>query len=188
MISYYNRLPLYVRINGKKFIINSDYRIFINFEIEMQGENKEKAIMKALRKFYPAFSVVLRENLLEEAVNKFIWFYHCGIIEDYKTGRTTKNQAKITQIFNYEYDKQLICGAYLMYAHIDLHKYLHWWQFKEIWDMLPDECEFVKIKAYRAYNGDDKDLLEKKEYYKLPPTEAEIKEKIKADRIFEALK
>lgn len=188
MIDYYNRLPLNVRINGRKFIINSDYRIFINFEIEMQGEEKEKAIINALQKFYPAFSVIIRDNLLEEAVNKFIWFYHCGIEEDYKQGRTSRNQVKITEVFNYEYDKQLICGAYLMYANINLHKYLHWWQFKEIWETLPDECEFVKIKAYRAYNGKDKDMLEKKEYYKLPPTKAEIKQKIMADKIFEALK
>ena len=53
---------------------------------------------------------------------------------------------------------------------------------------MPNDCEFCKIKGYRAYEGKDEKLLELKEYYKLPPTEAEIQEQIRKDKIYEAFK
>ena len=189
MIDYYNKLPHYVIIKNEKFIINSDFRIFINFEHEMQGVNKKKAIENALIKFYPAFFKLVRRNLLNEAIDRFIWFYKCGKKEYKNNNKNSKGQkTSLKQIFNYNYDSNLICGSFWIYAHIDLHKYCHWWKFKEIWDSLPNDCEFNKIKGYRAYEGKDKDMLELKEFYKLPPTEAEIKEQIRRKEIYEALK
>lgn len=188
MLEYYNRLPHYVKINNEKFIINADYRIFINFEMEMQGNDKKKAIYNALNSFYPAFSHIYKKGYFNEAVEEFIKFYQMNNVDSYKQGRTTKNAKKISQIYNYQYDAKLICGAYKIYAGVDLHKYLHWWTFKEIWDNLPSECEFVKVKSYRAYSGDDKNILELKEFYKLPLTEYELQDKIRRDKIYEALK
>lgn len=189
MIDYYNKLPRYVIIKNEKFIINSDFRIFIDFELEMQGTNKEKAIENALMKFYPVFFKIIQKNLLNEAIEKFIWFYKCGK-EEYNENnpKSSKVLKKKSQIFNYKYDCDLICGSYWIYAHTDLHKYCHWWRFKEIWNSLPQDCEFNKIKAYRAYDGEDKDLLELKAFYKLPPTEEEIKDEIRKKEIYEALK
>lgn len=188
MIEYYNKLPRCVYLNNEKFVINADYRIFIEFEMQMQGKNVKEAIYNALTNFYPAFFKICELNLVNEAVDKFIWFYHCGK-EEYRNQDIVKNKGKKTsQIFNYKYDCDLICGSYWIYAHTDLHKPLHWWRFKEIWESLPKDCEFNKIKSYRAYDGNDKDMLELKEYYKLPPTEAEIQEQIRKDKIYEAFK
>lgn len=188
MIEYYNKLPRYVYIKNEKFVINADYRIFINFEMQMQGKNVKEAIMQTLTNFYPAFFSICNRKLLKEAVEQFIWFYHCGK-DEYKNQEVAKKKGKkASQIFNYNYDCDLICGSYWIYAHTDLHKYLHWWRFKEIWESLPSDCEFNKIKSYRAYDGNDKEMLELKEYYKLPPTEAEIQEEIRKDKIYEAFK
>ena len=46
----------------------------------------------------------------------------------------------------------------------------------------------LKIKGYRTYNGNDKNILDLKEYYKLPLTGVELADKIRRDKIYEALK
>lgn len=188
MLDYYNKLPYHVYLKNEKFIINTDFRIFINFETEMQGTNTKEAIYNALSRFYPAFFVICKKGLLNEAVEKFIWFYKCGKEDNVNSKKSNGQGKKVSQIYNYEYDCDLICGSYLLYAKVDLHKHLHWWKFKEIWNTLPNDCEFNKIKGYRAYDGKDKDILKLKEYYKLPPTETEIQEQIRRDKIYEALK
>ena len=186
---YYDKLPQEVYIKNKKFIINADYRIFIKFEERMQGRDINSAVMEALFSFYPAFNLILEQDLLSEAVEKFIWFYSCGKEYINKPSKNSK-MIKTEQVFSYKHDSDLIWSAFWMYGNrIDLSKEkLHWWKFKAIWNSLPSECEFVKIKSYRAYDGKDKDRLELKEYYKLPPTEAEIKDKVRRDKIYEALK
>lgn len=186
MNRYYDRLPRYVYIKNEKFIINTDYRIFVKFEEQMQDINTKKAIYDALSSFYPAFSQICKNNMLNEAIDQFIWFYKCGKID--KNKKSSNNSKNQQQVFSYDYDANLIYGAFLIYARIDLNKYLHWWKFKAIWSSLPSDCEFNKIKSYRAYNGKDKDILELKEAYKLPLTEKEIKKEIQANQIYEALK
>ena len=42
MLEYYNKLPHYVYIKNEKFVVNSDYRIFIEFETKMQGKDKKR--------------------------------------------------------------------------------------------------------------------------------------------------
>ena len=64
----------------------------------------------------------------------------------------------------------------------------YWWEFRAIWLTIPDNFEFSKIKGYRAYDGKDKDILELKEHYKLPPNKKEIQDQIRRNEIYEALK
>lgn len=187
LLNYYNKLPQSVRIQNIKYAINTDYRIFIEFETEMNSIDKKEAISNALTRFYPNIEEIIQKNFTLEAVDKFIWFYHCGIDEDYQEGRATKHQKKATQIYNYKYDAQMICGAFAMYG-FNLHKYMHWWKFKEIWNSLPSDCEYSRIKSYRAYDGKDKEQIELREFYKLPPTEAEIKDTIRRQEIYNQLK
>ena len=186
MLEYYNKLPQSVTIQNKKYAIRTDYRLFIKFETEMNSINQREAINNALYSFYKNIDGIIQNGVVLEAIDRFIWFYHCGI-EDYQQGRATKHQKKATQIYNYHYDAQMICGAYDMYGY-DLHHYMHWWKFKEIWNSLPSDCEYSRIKSYRAYDGTDKDQIEFREFYKLPPTEIEIRDSIRREQIYNQLK
>lgn len=185
-LNYYNKLPQSITINNITYAINTDYRIFITFELGMCDGNQREALNNALNQFYCNPDLLEKNNVVMEAIDKFFWFYKCGL-EDYQEGRKISKAKKVTQIFNYKYDAQLICGSYAQLGY-DLHKYMHWWKFKEIWNCLPQDCEFSKIKSYRAYDGDDKDRIELREYYKLPPTETEIKDSIRRQQLYEALK
>lgn len=182
----YSKLPHYVYLKNEKFNINTDFRIFIEFEMEMQEKDKRKASINCLNKFYPAFLEILEKDLLNEAVNKFIWFYKCSKpdVEHHFKGKTFNGQ-----VFNYEYDDLYIWGAFKQYYNIDLTRAkLHWWKFRAMWLSLPSNSEFSKIKGYRAYTGKDKDILDMKELYKLPKTKSEIKDEIRRKQIYESLK
>lgn len=178
----YNKLPHSVMINNKEITINTDYRLFVRFELEMQGNDTKKAIQNVLSAFYPAF---LLKNITNEMVDKFIWFYKCGKKEVAKSG---KKNGKNERSYDYEIDDDLIYSAFMETYHIDLSKHLHWWKFKALFKGLNSECEFCKIKSYRLYDGKDKELLELKDYYKLPLTEQELEDKIRQQKLYEQLK
>lgn len=183
----YSNLPHYVYLKNERFIINTDFRIFITFEEEMtQGIDKKKACTTALRNFYgSAFSLIIQKNLLKEATDKFIWFYHCGK-KDNPNKKGKKGKSK--EAFRYSYDDLYIWGTYKQLGYNLSKDYIHWWEFRAIWLTIPSEFEFSKIKGYRVYNGKDKDILELQEYYQLPPNEKEIQDRIRQDKIYESLK
>lgn len=182
----YERLPHFVFLKNEKYLINTDFRIFINFEEKMQDEGDKKVIIDTLQSFYPAFLEIMNKNLVQEAIEKFLWFYACGKISQ---DNTKKNKGSNERQFSYNHDKLLIWGTYKMYFDIDLTKIkMHWWKFKALWQVIPENAEFNKIKGYRSYKGKDKDILSLKEYYQLPPTKYELKEQIRRDKIYEMLK
>ena len=178
----YNKLPHKLIIDNKEITINADYKVFFRFELEMQDKDTKRAIQNVLSAFYPAF---LLNRITSEMVDKFIWFYKCGEEEAKQSkGKAGKN----IRSFDYKIDQDLIYSAFLECYHIDLSKPMHWWKFKALFRGLNSECEFCKIKSYRLYEGKDKNLLELKEFYKLPPTQAEIEDKLRQQKIYEALK
>ena len=185
-MNMFNKLPRFVYLNNEKYFINTDFRIFIEFEKEMQGKNDREVVLKTLKKFYPAFLKILDNNLLNESVDKFIWFYKCGK-QDVEIKAKEKGNAN-ARLYDYDYDSDLIWGAYYQQFRIDLSStYLHWWKFRAMWVSLDANCEFNKIRGYRSYNGKDEDLLKLKETYKLPPTQFEQDEAKRRKEIFEKL-
>lgn len=62
---------------------------------------------------------------------------------------------------------------------------VHWWKFKALLKSLKDDTEFVKIKGYRAYNGNDKNMKELKEYWELP---LPVQEQERLNKLYDLLK
>lgn len=182
----YEKLPRFVIINNEEFKINTDFRIFIEFETEMQGKDTKKAITKCLMKFYPAFFKINTKEMMEEAIKKFLWFYQCGNTQEEETKNNGKGQN--LRLYDYKIDRMYIYSAFYQMG-VDLSKKrLHWWTFRALFLGLDNNCKFCKIMSYRAYNGKDKDILELKEKWKLPLTEKELDEKNRLNRIYEQLK
>jgi hypothetical protein len=185
----YSKLPQSIKIGKERFIINTDFRIFIKFEMDIMEGNTKQATTEALESFAPYF---FKKNQskeeLEKLIDVFLWFYHCGKQDNPNAKINNKKNIKMSQVFNYEYDSDLIWGAYWDRGFDLTQDYIHWWKFKAIWNSLTSDCEFNKIKGYRAYTGKDKEMLELKEAYKLPPTKAELEDKIRRDKLYEQLK
>ena len=189
----FNKLPYFVILNNKKYKINVDFRNMISFENKLQDKsvkNSEK-IEYGLRHFYPAFfykqnyeELLLNPILYKEACDKLIWFYKCGRDDYHKSSGNGKGSNK--QIYSYEYDDEYIYGAFLEQYRVDLaYDKVHWWKFKALLKSLKDDTEFVKIKGYRAYTGDDQNMKELKKYWELP---LPIEEQQRLDNLYEMLK
>ena len=189
MKGMYYKLPHFVYLKKEKYFINTDYRIFVEFEKEIQDRNDKEVIYDTLTSFYPDFFKIIEKNLLNDAVDKFLWFYRCGKNEaeiKYEE-KNYKNKNNCERVYDYEFDAELIWGAFYDRG-IDLSKdYVHWWKFKALFKTLPEKCEFKKVVGYRSYDGDDKELLKLKEIYKLPPTKFQIDDRKRQDKIFDEL-
>lgn len=172
----FNKLPQKIKINNNRYFINTDFRIMINFEKTLQGidtiDEQEISIKmyKVLKSFCPVFFETFHKNMKNDMkllLKQFLWFYSCGDREDYHGG--SGKGKSINDIYSYEYDDEYIWSAFFQYFNIDLTKEkLHWWKYKAIFQSLPEECKFERIKGYRAYSGKDKDKKELKRYWKLP--------------------
>lgn len=187
MRGMYNELPRYVIIKKKKIKVNTDFRIFIDFEQGMISKNKKKEILNALSRFYPAFFPMCEQGLLLEAIDGFLWFYHCG--KKQEETKKTKSKVNTSQIYSYKHDDLYIWGTFNQCFNVDLtNDEIHWWKFRAMWLTIPSNSVYSKIKSYRGYTGNDKEILDLKESYKLPPTEKEITDQIRRDKIFNILK
>lgn len=168
-------LPSKVEINGRMYKIRTNFRTSILFEQLMQDDNIddfERAI-KAIKLY---FFKPIREEYLEEALNKIFWFYSGGkeeLITDNKSNNNSSNE----RLYDYDYDDDYIYSAFLDQYNIDLQKikYLHWWEFKAMFKSLNENHKISEIMKYRGINLKDiKDDEEKKFYkkmkevYKLP--------------------
>lgn len=191
-MTMFRKLPYFVILQEKKYRINVDFRNMISFENILQDKSvsKTEKIEYGLRHFYPAFfslenyqKLLYNPQLYKEACDKLIWFYKCGR-DDYHRMGNGKGSNK--QIYSYNYDDEYIYGAFYEQYGIDLsYDIVHWWKFKALLKSLKDDTEFVKIKGYRAYTGEDKNMLELKKYWELP-LPAEEQERL--DRLYEILK
>lgn len=189
----FKKLPYFVILQGRKYRINVDFRNMISFENKLQdrsASNQEK-IEYGLRHFYPDFyykanyNKLLRlPNLYKDACDKLVWFYKGGR-EDYHKNKGSKKGTN-KQIYSYEFDDEYIYGAFYEQYRIDLaYDKVHWWKFKALLKSLKDNTEFVKIKGYRAYTGNDKNMLELRDYWTLPVSSTEQE---RLNNLYESLK
>lgn len=191
-MTMFKKLPYFVILQRKKHKINVDFRKMISFEKKLQDKSLDDAEKMAycIRNFYPDFfylknyiSLLNNKELYKEACDKLIWFYKCGR-EDYH--KKVSGGKAGNQIFDYDFDDEYIYGAFLEQYGIDLTcDVVHWWKFKALLKSLKEDTEFVKIKGYRAYSGDDQNMLELRKYWELPlPKE----EQERLDNLYEKLK
>lgn len=157
-----NRFPDTVSIEGVDTVINTDFRIGIQFEIMMLDHEVSEMdkIMKGLQLYYPHVP-----SNIQKAVDEILWFYHCGITLDDIS--STKSSGSQGQMFSYEQDQYMIYTAFLTYYHIDLNavESLHWWKFKQLFNELPDEAKIKKVMMYRMIHINSNMTKEQKQFY-----------------------
>lgn len=156
-----DKLPQYT-CSG--FKIRTDFRESIKFELLMQDNKitEKQKIFLALNLYYYEIP-----KDIEKAIEEILWFYRAG--KEKKTSQLTTDKNEKKQIYSYEFDDNYIYSAFLQQYNINLNsiKYLHWWEFKALFEGLNDRCQIVKIMGYRAIDlGKIKDKEEKGRYKK----------------------
>lgn len=192
-MTMFNKLPYFVYLENRKYKINVDFRNMISFEKTVQNKSTSDSekIKHILRHFYFDFkrkecyqNLLSNSRLYKEACEKFIWFYKCGREDYHKTSNV--NKVKNSEIYSYDHDDEYIYGAFFEQYGIDLsYDKVHWWKFKALLKSLKENTEFVKIKGYRAYSGNDKNMIELKKYWELP---LPLEEQERLDKLYEMLK
>ena len=152
-------VPESLTIAGTDYDINTDFRMWLKFEMLLSDEVEDsKATLLDIKKLIFK-SKIPPDRTDEETTEKILWFYRCGKPEQ-KGGKSSK------KIFDYDYDDGYICAAFMEQYHIDLNKAnLHWWKFHALMLSLSENTEFVKIMSYRAIEINSKMTAAQKAFY-----------------------
>jgi len=159
----YEKFPDFVRINGRKYRIITDFREWIRFAdmfCDRQLAPEEKLTLLA------AWFIEKPEILTDETIEKLVDFYKAGLLEpdtpeDDDSGETP--EANSPPVFDWKIDARFIIGDFLHYYGIDLlNAKMHWWHFRSLLTALPEDSQCKKRMAYRSVNlGEIKDSKER---------------------------
>ena len=138
-------LPQTVSIDGAEVLINTDFRISLQFEMLIQSDipDKEK-IARALKLYYPKIP-----RNTEKAVERIIEFYSGN--SEKNDCKSKSSDKKVQPVYSFKYDSEYIYAAFLQAYNIDLTtEKMHWHKFRALFKALPEYCEIVRIMGYRA--------------------------------------
>lgn len=172
-------LPESVRIHGKEYPIQCDFRIGIKLDGILRSELEDQEKIKRMLVLY------FKDNIPQDipaAIDKIIWFYRCGELldnedEEKKKRRYIRRKSKdpacvLTQ------DAPYVYAAFMEQYGIDLTSvaFMHWWKFMALFESLGDETKMSKIMYYRqaSTSGMSKErrafINEMKKIYKIKGT------------------
>lgn len=162
-----------VKIDGQRYIINTDFRVFVKFELLMQDSSvsDEEKLPRVLNEFYNG---KIPENF-EAAADEMLKIYTRGKdINSCDDDGISERSGRM--IYSYEHDGDAIFAAFLQCYGVDLSSAkMHWWEFKALFDNLSPDCEFMRAVSYRSMKisgklppEEQKRLRQLKEFYALP--------------------
>lgn len=144
-------LPDSVVVTGRQVPIETCFRAGIRFEriINGKADNMQK-LEEAIRLYFPGQHFAPRD--MPDAVDALLWFYRCG--KDPPTeAEAAEAAAKRSpyRAFDFQHDAGMVYAAFLQAYRIDLTKQnIHWWQYRALFESLPDDTRLVKVIGYRT--------------------------------------
>ena len=171
-------LPESVEVDGVKYPVFTDFRIWTEFEsiLHMTDiETRDKVMLILNLCFDKEKCTFLPENW-ESAIKSLSSFYLCG--KNAETG--SGDMAMTERAFSFSEDSGYIYSAFLTQYGIDLVSipYMHWYLFRMLFEGLEDRRRIMKIIRWRTCDPDSvqdrekkKYLKKMKEFYRLSPLE-----------------
>jgi len=175
-------LPDFITVEGKKYCVNTDFRIWLEFDKIMHLENigvKDKIMMVARLCFDKERIKVYPENI-NETMDGLLSFFLCG--------KSPQKDGSEEKAFSFQHDSELIYSAFLTQYGIDLLSvpYMHWYVFSALFQGLEEQRRIMKIINWRLLDTNSVENKEKrkqfkkiKEFYALPDEKS--KEEKEAD-------
>ena len=162
-------LPDFVSVSGKEYGVNTDFRIWLEFDRTMRLENvsiKDKIMMVSKLCFDKERCRVIPQNA-KEIMEGMLFFFLCGKA-DKKYGRYEGAKGKKERAFCFSVDSDYIYSAFLTQYGIDLLSipYMHWFVFSALFRGLEEERRIMKIIGWRLLDTDGIQNKDKKEYFK----------------------
>lgn len=146
MITFYEKLPTSIEVGNEVFEIVTDFREWIRFidiikSKELDAPQKLYYALNLLRDSEREFDLTLMESILDEIIK----FFKLG--EEDSSESSTECSRETA--FDFNVDFGAILSDFQREYNIDLLNidYLHWWQFKLLFDNLSEKSE-IKTKMY----------------------------------------
>ncbi|HCB95662.1 MAG TPA: hypothetical protein DEP65_08690 [Ruminococcus sp.] len=140
-----DKAPDTITVSGVEYKINSDFRVWIKFELilTVQVDNTISAeILAEIQQLIFKAPCPMNEETVEAILN----FYRCGKPPEKHSGGGDEKA-----VFSYDFDDGYIYAAFKEQYGIDLNDAnLHWWKFRALFQSLNADCMFVKILGYRS--------------------------------------
>lgn len=179
-------LPQSVYIGDVEYPLNTDFRISLRFEATINDPtlSEDERIIRCLELYYGQIPADI-DTALEAAIA----FFQC---DQEQVG----DEAPDDPAYSFEYDAPYIYAAFMQQYGIDLCHidYMHWWQFKALFDGLTKDTRFIEIVGYRVAEPykdmprEERDQMNKlKRVYALPEVDMRTQEQIEADERFNAI-
>lgn len=154
------KLPDQLTINGKQYVIPTDFRVWIKFsQLAFSAQGDMTALAEILTLIFDELP-----NDLKATIEALLDFY------GFQKGSMSTTVPKTTKkVFDYDADAGYIYAAFLQQYNIDLTAVnMHWWTFKTLFDSISEETHFGKILQYRCIDVSQiKDKEMKKFYLKM---------------------
>lgn len=168
MIDFTSPLPDAVSVNGRDFLIKTDYRVWLRFDRILEEKGLEKMTYADLLTVLDDDEVPYQDEL-EGLLTQILKFYS-------NQNPCPKNHGGSgSKVLDYEIDSDYIYSAFLEQYGIDLVDipHLHWHKFLALLRGLSDDTMLGKIMSYRGYknNGNksyEKQMQELKAIWDLP--------------------
>lgn len=185
-------LPDSVMIDGKKYPVRTDFRVWLEFDrvLALSITEWEKAVILTRLCFDTKKCRKLPDSF-EKAATALCNFYLCRQDEKKQHSKKTSKE----RVFSFEEDADYIYAAFITQYGIDLTevKYMHWYKFSALFKGLDENCRFMKIISWRGASVDEiqdegrrKYIRKMKELYALPDNRTELeKQQDMADAISE---
>lgn len=148
--------PTSLFIDGVEYPIQTDFRTVLRYDRIIREERADGTELDdALKLMYGGIPV----NVVD-AMMQLNWFIRGGE-EEKKSGPSRQilgiNNEKP---MDYAVDSRLIWSAFMRIYGIDLRKieYLHWWEFLDMLEELPEDVRLNKIIRYRTIDTKNKNL------------------------------
>lgn len=153
----YEPLPNSICVDGKEYEVVTDYRDWLQFAdmITDTGLTKlEKTRHMGLWLLTPP------DVITEGIVNGLQQFYAAKGLEYERTSddndikdNKTENEIKLP-VFSWKIDARYVLGDFRRFYNINLLdvEYMHWWEFRALFDALPDDSNCHKRILYRGVN------------------------------------
>lgn len=156
-------LPSEVFIDGKKWCIRTDFRIWLEFDrlLHLRDIAAEEKFMIIAALVFDAEKMPATRISQDSAMEALCDFYLCR-----KEQGSNKADKKEPCVFSFSEDADYIYAAFLSQYGIDLLSipYMHWFVFSALLKSIDDSSRLMKIISWRSVRPEEEKNAEKRRY------------------------
>ncbi len=155
---FYEEYPVFIRVEGEIIPIHTDFRKYIKLMDILKSEDasdSEKA------EFICSFFLKMPSDI-NKAIGRFLDFVLMKDLklparegtENGEEGSGMESEKPVKALYSFEYDYPFILSGFLQCYQINLKTidYMHWWEFRCLFQGLPDDTGIKQRIQYRNYD------------------------------------